>query len=349
MINPIERLLRESRKVLNTLQLDNGAIVAADTDHPAYPRLGNNYRYVWGRDAAYMIYAAELLNMKQYGEKFCHWLLTRAEEFNKKGAIYQRYATNGAIDIHSGRQFQPDQMGSLLWVLSGINSFEVVDAICLLAERICINWGSSGFVVETHDLWEERSCMPVSDYGFTYSIAACSYGLKIAGERMHKQKWVDVAEDMRKSAIPIEPGSVFSRSPASDLRIDASALGLFWPFNCNWETRRLERTLEEVENRLIEESGVKRYEKDSYGGVVRRGSLLRDGSGCWPLLTFWYTIALVEMGRKDEADEIFEDYCILFKDFLIPEQILPEDKSIKPLGWSHAMFVIAAEKLGYLS
>ena len=76
------------------------------------------------------------------------------------------------------------------------------------------------------------------------------------------------------------------------------------------------------------------------------------GAGTWPLLTFWLSIVCNKMGDRKKAEKYF--WLILDQlddDLLIPEQIFPKNDpriGIKPLLWSHAMFIHAAVELGYI-
>ena len=59
---------------------------------------------------------------------------------------------------------------------------------------------------------------------------------------------------------------------------------------------------------------------------------------------------LERLGFKIVRQKVFENYLGKIKGKYIPEQIFKEKfrKSVAPLAWSHAMFVIAAKELGYL-
>src|SRR5512136_1425978 len=132
----IKELIKVSEEVIADGSLENGAIVAANSDKASYPSSVQDYRYVWVRDAAYVCLAADLLGLKDIPEKFFDWCLSRAEGFRQTHLFYNAYHVNGTIHgivippgklsvppalsarymhvIRSATQFQPDQSGSLL-------------------------------------------------------------------------------------------------------------------------------------------------------------------------------------------------------------------------------------------
>ncbi len=345
----VSSLLRSSKHVFLDAQTENGAIVAANTDSIHYPKEVSNYHFVWPRDVAFTLYASRLLGITKLQRPFLQWLLTRAEGFSKSGVIYQRYATNGARDAVFGLQWQPDQAGSMLWsVLSQKSiSSEGEEVVQLLCDGLLSKWRSSQFTEVVHDLWEERDISNDAGNTFSYTLAACSRGLQLAANRFDNKKWLAVSEQMA-AAITSCPAPFYSRVCSNlDENADASVLGLFWPFDVVDIDDKTHKTLTEIESRLLTPQGIMRYEHDVYDGVLDHTKLLNQGAGGWPLLTYWYLIALSKIGKRAEAKKLFDSYTSQFSKF-IPEQVHAVPKpSITPLCWSHAMFVIAAKELGY--
>jgi len=60
----IKELIKVSKDVIADGSLENGAIVAANSDREIYPAAAQDYRYVWVRDAAYVCMAADLLGLR---------------------------------------------------------------------------------------------------------------------------------------------------------------------------------------------------------------------------------------------------------------------------------------------
>lgn len=348
----INHLIKKSKEVIRSCALQNGAIVAANTDVDAYPKNVQNYRYVWPRDVSYTLYAAHLLGINDIEKPFLRWLFTRAEEFSQTGMIFQRYATNGARDTEFGYQYQPDQAGSLLWTILETKKTldkETKKVIGLLAEGICRNWDGNHFFIQSHNLWEDKTAFSSFDDNFSYTLAACSYGLERASTKLNKNKWKKTSDEMKKQLQDIKldyyPNS-WGKLP--DKRIDASVISLVWPFPVVKYDRKLIHSLQLVKERLMSDLGIKRYESDVYDCMVEHCNHLKKGAGSWPLLMFWYITVLSKLNQKDEAKKLFENYIKNFKDY-IPEQLFDNDiqVSVSPLCWSHSMFVIAAKELGY--
>jgi len=221
----IKKLIRASEEVIADGSLENGAIVAANSDRAFYPSSVQDYRYVWVRDAAYVCMAADLLGLKDIAEKFFDWCLHRAEGFRQTHLFYNAYHVNGTIHgtlipparvrvpasvsercmnvIHSGTQFQPDQSGSLLIAIKHhmerfkIKALRFDELIEKTASGICRSWRGGAFTLPCYDLWEERCVLP-EDRGFhTYSLAMCIAGLRAAIRLSGKKRtWVQTERQM---------------------------------------------------------------------------------------------------------------------------------------------------------
>lgn len=57
----LEELVESSRQVLKDVCIENGAVVAANSDKEYYPNDVANYRFVWPRDAAFTLYALDII------------------------------------------------------------------------------------------------------------------------------------------------------------------------------------------------------------------------------------------------------------------------------------------------
>lgn len=354
----IETLIDSSREVIKDVAIENGAIVAANADKEYYPENVANYRFVWPRDAGFVLYAADILGFEGMESRFFDWLYERAEGFQESGIIYHRYSTNGPRDTDFGHQYQPDQAAALLWATLETNDTldeEQNEIVHLLADGLWKEWDDNCFYSSTHDLWEERETFRENDENFSYTLAACAEALYQASSRLEEEKWYKTAEMMRKRLedhhAEKDGLSYFPRTygDISDRTVDASALGLIWPFKVTHDQEKLAETVKVVEKELMTERGLMRYPGDMYDGMVHHTQHMKKGAGAWPLLTFWHAIALDEVGREHEAREVFERQVEMISGRYIPEQVFDNDEqtAIRPLAWSHANFVIAAEKLGY--
>ena len=356
MKNKIEKLLDTSRQVINDCCLENGAIVAANSAMPYYPKEAKNYFYVWPRDASYICLAAGEIGLKDIQENFFNWLLNRAEGWRESGLFYEKYYPNG---IQALNRFQPDQTSSVLLAVYNFTKKDKakIDKYKKLmvesADGICMAWKKSHFDLITNDLWEGRLTFPDLKENFSYSLAACVKGLQCANKLFPNKNYVKIAAQMREALIKAaSKRGYFYRSfgKLDDERIDASMLGLIWPFGIVSPKNKLAAsTIKIIENKLVKDYGVYRHENDDYDGWMFEKKLRNKGAGYWPLLNFWMSIVLNKMGRKKEALKYYNKIIDSTKKF-IPEQVFDNNiqKSVSPLCWSHAMFILASRELGVL-
>jgi glucoamylase len=357
----IERTIEASKEVLADCRLENGAIVAANVAKDYYPKEAKHYFYVWPRDASYACIAADILDLEGLQEVFFRWCLRRAEGFEDSGLFFEKYYANG---LKASARFQPDQMGSVLFALwhhyqddlEGALEFE--DLVKKAAGGLDRAWNGKSFDLVANDLWEERLAFPDLEENFTYSLAACIRGLECASEMIPdgevSERWRAVAEEMRSRLDEhfVDGHFVRSYGKLTDRRIDASVLGLVYPFAIyEAEDPRIVSTVEEIERKLVVrdgplKGGVCRYEQDEYDGWMFDGMHRKKGAGAWPLLNFWLSTYWAQMGDLERARGYY-DWVLDRSDGLLPEQIFDNDLqvSVSPLLWSHSMFIIASRFL----
>lgn len=355
----IKKLIDSSKRVIKDCALENGAIVAVNIDKPYVHREAANYRWVWPRDAAFICVAADILKIP-IQEPFFSWLEKAPQDFKKKKILYANYATNGRIgSMHS---WQPDQAGEILWAIHWHFKNDLKKAqkykelIFRLAEGLCCYWDKTNFNRHTVDLWEEshRHTSVTMKNNFTYSLAACARGLLLAHEMEPIVLWKETAWEMIaqiKKAYDPQKGYFYrTAGKVNDSNVDASLLGLAWPFNIyEIQSSEMQSMIKKIEEKIVIKGGVHRYQFDYYDG---EGSA-QEGGGAWPILNFWLSICYSLMGKKDLAQKYYQWVLDrLTKDGYgdyIPEQIFEDfRKGIFPLAWSHAMFILASYYLGYL-
>ena len=93
MKKQISELLKTSEEIIKDCSFPNGAIVAANSTKPYFPKEANNYKFVWPRDAMYICDAGSILGL-DIQEKFFKWCM-KAESWEKTGLFYQNYFING--------------------------------------------------------------------------------------------------------------------------------------------------------------------------------------------------------------------------------------------------------------
>ncbi len=360
MEQKIRKLIRTSRKVILDCCLENGAIVAANSAKPYYPKEAKNYFYVWPRDASFTCVAADILGIKDIQGNFFDWLMNKAEGWREMGLFtglfYEKYYPNG---LQSLNRFQPDQTGTVLFAVRHHFKGRSKKAeryrrlVAYSAEGVCKAWRKDHFALITNDVWEERLAFPDLRENFSYSLAACIRGLLSADELFPDKKYVKTANEMKEILLKnANRRGYFFRSSGklNDERIDASVLGLIWPFEIIEADNPLAKnTIRLIEEKLVKNFGLYRYEHDEYDGWMFQTWHRKKGAGFWPLLNFWMSIVLDKMGRKDDALKYY-DKVIDSVDGFIPEQIFNNNiqQSISPLCWSHAMFALASKELGFV-
>lgn len=355
----IKKLIETSKLVIKDCALENGAIVAANTDHLYYPREAGNYRWVWPRDAAFICLAAKILSFKKIPEKYFSWLLERPQDFKRNSLLYANYATNGRFGS-MGKIFQPDQMGVTLLAIHFFyqdnlkKALKFKELIERLANGICNVWDKTHFSLHSIDIWEEviRKTTTTMENNFTYSLASCAKGLFLADKIISNPIWRETASQMLKEIEEAydKKRGYFLRSVGKvlDLNIDASNLGLVWPFEIfSPDDKRIVKTVRKIEENLVEKGGVHRFQFDYFDS---EGSAW-EGGGAWPILNFWLAIYWVLRKNKKKALKYY--YWVIKRvkkfNYFIPEQIFEDFRvGIYPLAWSHAMFVIASKYLGFI-
>lgn len=354
MEEKIKKLIKTSREVILGCSLKNGAIIAADSDQADYPKDVQSYRYVWPRDASFIMKAADILGIKGIHEKFYSWLTDRAEGFSDSGLLFQNYYANGP---KRWQAFQPDQNGSVLWSiyehykgnLKKSKNQEVI--ITKLADAICNVWDKSNFSLITQDLWEENYTYPKIKTNHTYSLAACSHGLLCANNMFKDERWLKVSKEMKKKIDESYDG-YFKRTSGrlNDLIIDSSMLGLVYPFNIyKPDDKKILDTVKAIEDKNVDKNRVFRYENDMYDSFRFSGIDARRGGGFWPVLNFWMSIFYSMKGDRKKALDYYLTVISNVEE-KIPEQVFCNNiqDSPKPLAWSHSMFIICSRQLGFI-
>ncbi|HVX29544.1 MAG TPA: glycoside hydrolase family 15 protein [Nitrolancea sp.] len=354
----INDLIALSESVYDACLLPNGCLVAAPSHLPIYPASAKSYLYCWpGRDLGFALVAMEALG-REVREPLLRWIWERAEEFQSTGLIYEEYHPNGP---RRGPEWQPDQAGTLLWALCRAprtDDVVEVNVVRVLADGLANMWDGKLFVLRHRDLWERRFASPRHGSNFSYTLAATAKGLRLAGEVYNNALWRRCADEMTAQlelGWNDRAGHYLRRfgPVGDDPVIDASLIGLAWPFDVLPADERVQATITAIETRLLSELGVYRYLFDgSDGDVERVGAELRQGAGAWPLLTFWLAIVRQRLGDATRAQEIYRiGLDNIEPDGYIPEQVFPAEDGrigVRPLLWSHMMFVLATLELGLL-
>jgi glucoamylase len=351
-----------------------GATIAAPEFDPTFEQSGG-YGFVWPRDLGYVVLSFLAAGRSDLAVPALRWL---AREQAPEGLWLQRYWTDGSLAPSWGLH-QLDETGMVVFAYEAAwrelgdaaldrelwpSARAAADFLCGFVDP------ETGLPLPSVDLWEQ------TDGQHSYSAAATYGGLaaaaamatrhepslegryRAAAERMReaiethlwseehgrylRSRWVGRPDELGQ-----EPPASFDRAlryptkavrsvDPEDARVDSSLLGLAWPFRAvDPSSPRMRATVEAVERELrTPEGGVLRHEDDDYAG-----------GNPWLISTLW--LGLAERQAGDEAGHRASIAYALAQQTslgLLPEQVTRDGEPawVVPLGWSHAMLLLAA-------
>ena len=351
-----------------------GATIAAPEFDPTFEQSGG-YGFVWPRDLGYVVLSFLAAGRSDLAVPALRWL---AREQAPEGLWLQRYWTDGSLAPSWGLH-QLDETGMVVFAYEAAwrelgdaaldrelwpSARAAADFLCGFVDP------ETGLPLPSVDLWEQ------TDGQHSYSAAATYGGLaaaaamatrhepslegryRAAAERMREaietHLWSDEHGRYLRSRWVGRPDELGQEPPASfdralryptkavrsvdpeDARVDSSLLGLAWPFRAvDPSSPRMRATVDAVERELrTPEGGVLRHEDDDYAG-----------GNPWLISTLW--LGLAERQAGDEAGHRASIAYALAQQTslgLLPEQVTRDGEPawVVPLGWSHAMFLLAA-------
>lgn len=371
----VSELYARSLLVLEQLtDRQTGATIAAPEFDPSFEQSGG-YGFVWPRDLGYVVLSFLAAGRGDLAAPALRWL---AREQAPEGLWLQRYWTDGSLAPSWGLH-QLDETGMVVfayeaaWRELGDAALdrELWPSARAAADFLCgFLDAETGLPLPSVDLWEQ------TDGQHAYSAAATFGGLVAAAamasrhepglearyretaERVRagiekylwsdehgrylRSRWVGRSDELGE-----EPPAVFDRAlryptravrsvDREDARVDSSLLGLSWPFRAvDPDSPRMRATVEAVGRELrLEDGGVLRHEDDDYAG-----------GNPWLISTLW--LGLTERQAGDDAGLNASVAYALARQTplgLLPEQVTRDGDPawVVPLGWSHAMLILAA-------
>jgi GH15 family glucan-1,4-alpha-glucosidase len=350
---------------------DTGGIVAAHTTSiPEAPATARNwdYRYCWLRDAYFVVQALNRLGATHMMESYIHYFTTIAV---RDSAILQPVygvipftdlseTTTPALKGYRGfgpvrvgnqavEQVQHDVYGSV--VLGATQMFiderlpRMGDA-SLHAELETLGEKAWKFAFEPDaGIWEYRGRARVHTYSVALCWAACDRLGRIAqrlGSRDRERFWSERANAIREKLLAgawdERRGALTGALGHPDL--DASVL-LFAELGLlSAEDPRFRRTCETIGRELMRNGRIMRYTVPDDFGAPETAFLACN---------FWYIDALAQIGRRDEAREIFSRVLARRNHFgLLSEDIHPDTGELWgnfPQAYSMAGIINTAMRL----
>ena len=349
-----------------------GMVAAPTTSLPECPGGERNwdYRFCWLRDATLTLLA--LMNAGYYDEahKWRDWLIRAAAGTPQQiqimyGLRGERRLTEWEVPWLPGYEnSQPVRIGNAAHNQRQIDVFgEVMDALhqarqgglgsveagwdlqCEILKHVETIWRQ-----RDEGIWEVRS----GREHFTYSkaMAWVAFDRAIKSAEMYKMPgpvahWRDVREqihhDVCTHGYDAEMGS-FVRAYGSK-ELDASllllpAIGFLPP-----DDPRIRGTVAAIERELISDGLVRRYD------TRKSDDGLEGGEGVFIACSFWLVDAYLMLGRRPEAEALFEKLLTLRNDVgLLSEEYVPSSKRLVgnfPQAFSHLALVNSASNLAH--
>ncbi|WP_420394485.1 glycoside hydrolase family 15 protein [Acuticoccus sp.] len=327
-----------------------------------------DYRYCWARDSAFTVYAFLRLGFMDEAEHYRCWIRDRIEE-EPRGEIQLMYRVDGSTDLAereldhlSGYQgSRPVRIGNAAFDQSQIDTYgEVIDTLYLahgalgpvserswdavsgLADTVCANWDKPGA-----GFWEMRGEPQHFLDGRLMSWVGLNRALRLSDKTGLEAapRWREtveaIAEEIEARYFNEAIGAYTQvRDGAA---VDATALLMPLMKFVPTTSDRFRSTLAVIEERLVADCLVRRYEADAVDEGV-------DGSreGAFVACSFWYIEVLARSRRVEEARAHFETMLSLASPVgLYAEEVDHDGRHLgnTPQALSHLAMISAAVAL----
>jgi GH15 family glucan-1,4-alpha-glucosidase len=339
-----------------------------------------DYRYSWLRDATMTLQALLLAGYMEEATAWSHWL--RRAVAGSPGDFQIMYGVGGdrrltelELDWLSGYEgSRPVRVGNEASEQFQLDVFgEVMDsALTAVRQGLTNQAGYGGEVIVSlmrhledvwdqpdDGIWEVRGPRRHFTHSKVMAWVAFDRAVRIAAG-VHMPAATDAVERWRALRDEVhaevcekgwndEVGSFTQYYGSSNL--DASLLMMgpvgFLPM----DDPRIVATVEAIESRLTTDGFVSRYQTDDGDGDAASTTVdgLKGKEGAFLLTTFWLADNLALMGRRDEAQEMFERLLALRNDVgLLSEEYDPDRKRLLgnfPQAFSHIGLIHTAANL----
>jgi GH15 family glucan-1,4-alpha-glucosidase len=353
---------------LSSFDETGGIIAAHTTSIPEAPHSGRNwdYRYCWLRDAYFVVKALNRLGATQTMEDFISFILGIASERVSRpvysivpsDSIEERIATglkgyrgDGPVRVGNAavHQSQHDTFGSIILAampmfydrrlprLADETLFTLLEQLGVEAERLAFEPDAG--------IWEYRGRTRVHTHSAAMCWAGCSRLSAIASHLGLKQRaahWADRATVIQSRLLAEswnEKRGAFTAGFGVD-DLDASILLLPDIGLIDADDPRFVRTVDAIERELFRDKHVMRYTREDDFGIPESAFLV---------CRFWLIDAWWDLGRRDEAREMFTDALKYRNRYgLLAEHVHPQTGQLWgnfPQTYSMAGLVLTAMRL----
>jgi GH15 family glucan-1,4-alpha-glucosidase len=362
-------LARQSALVLQglTYQPTGAVLAAATTSLPA--AIGGDanwdYRYAWLRDLSLTSQSLWIAACPDEAGQYLHFLADAAGNPSPGSRVQIMYAVDGRRQLpehelghlEGFRGSRPVRVGNAAWDQAQLDVMgEVLDMAHRFADQLdplddrtrrLLVWLAN----EAADTWEspDAGMWEARDEQRQYltSKVMCWVALDRAiglapllGDDADPDRWGSIRDEIRKTVLRKgwnDNIGAFTGAFDSD-RLDASVLLLPLVGFIEADDDRMRATIEAVEQRLVREGLVYRWDGDTNGFV---------------LCTYWLVECLALAGEVDRAQELFDQLTARANDLgLFGEQINPqtgEQTGNFPQAFSHVGLINAAYRLANLT
>ncbi len=287
-----------------------------------------DYRYTWLRDAAFTLYALIRLGFVDEAEAFIDWLKGRLSDDAQRGPLQVMYGIDGrqkldeiTLDHLCGYEnSRPVRIGNAAYQQLQLDIYgEMMDSVYLATKyghavshvgwqnvHRLLEWLGKNWQRPDEGIWEVRG----GPREFLHSRLMCwvafDRALRLAQKRSLSgplERWQQTRDEIRHDIFTNfwhEKLQAFVQSKGSE-DLDASALLMpmmrfISPVDPMWLS-----TMKAIEERLIEDTLVRRYE-------VERTHVdgLPGGEGSFTPCSFWYVECLARAGNLEKAQLLFE-------------------------------------------
>lgn len=342
-------MVKASFDILESLKLPNNLYKASAS---------SVYNRFWIRDAIYIILAYKNKSCGQY-EKTLHAMFDIFKEYewkldihtNQKPKyiheyIHPRYDLEGKEIDQEWGNCQHDAIGAFMWAV-GTGEKEGKQIIRDNKDREILQ--KLVWYLNTCEYWEDPDNGMWEEWREVHasSVGACTAGLMAISDLVYIPSEIYIkGQNKLKEMFPVE---------SHDRPVDLSLLSLIYPYKLlNKSAARV--ILNNIEEKLVRERGVARYEGDSYHVLDKN----RDLPMCeyygheaeWTMGFPWLSICFGLVGDLEKSRYYLKKtYEVSLEDGRLPELYYAKTDRYNennPLGWSNALFIVAKEKLGKL-
>lgn len=293
-------LTKKSVKILKSLQLKNGGILATP-QNKAYP-------YVYSRDAVIMTKALNRARLTKRSEKFYYFMRDKAKVENYK-EVFHRYTPQGLPSVTRKNQHDNTALvihGIYDTFLHNKNKEFLIDMWPMI--KVCVAKLLS--LIHKNGLIKTETSIHENDVlenGFElWANCAAARALQDASHIAQKlscsnetKEWKKASEALKKNIntkLFDKKTKLFTKNPRRPKIVDLSQLSPFY-FELTDNKEVLKKTLAHLEKNLWESDigGFRRFKRFE---IVKDWHWYTGGSGTWLVLTLWGAQFYKKAGNK---------------------------------------------------